>query len=210
MIGILIIAGVRFYREGLARLLAREQDVTVVGAFASGDDLERSSPLFDADVILVDKSTLDAEDTTRLREVAGSAPWVAIGVADSEADILACMEAGAAAYVTRDGSIEDLVAAVRNATRGELMCSPRVARALGRRVAELMGEREETKSVSLRLTRREREIARLIQSDLSNKEIATQLSIEVATVKNHVHNLLDKLQVRSRLEISRTLLRKSG
>jgi DNA-binding NarL/FixJ family response regulator len=124
---------------------------------------------------------------------------VALGVADVEADVLACAEAGVAGYVRREGSLEDLVVAVEGVARGEMLCSPELAGSLWRRVAVLSANQQVASNVA-DLTRREREVVRLIDHDLSNKEIARQLGIGVATVKNHVHNLLDKLHVNTRAQ----------
>ena len=106
-----------------------------------------------------------------------------------------------AGYVGRGDSLEDLVAAVESAARGELHCSPKIAGSLVRRVAILAAGRAVV-SLQGRLTSREREIARFLEKGLSNKEIATALCIEVATVKNHVHNLLEKLNVHRRTHVA--------
>jgi DNA-binding NarL/FixJ family response regulator len=204
MIGILIVAGIRLYREGLAHLLDNEADMIVRGLYANGRETLPILPLAGADVILLDMAVPEGYQTARVvREMTPVIPLVAIGIADSDAEVIACAEAGATAYVTREGSVAELVAAVRSAARGELICSPRVAGTLVRRVATLAGERQAVGQTA-RLTQREREIASLI-GHLSNKEIATRLRIEVATVKNHVHNLLEKLNAHSRLEVSHVL-----
>jgi two-component system, NarL family, nitrate/nitrite response regulator NarL len=131
-----------------------------------------------------------------------SVPMVALGVAGNESEIVTCAEFGVVAYVTREGTFDELLSVVRAAARGELLCSPRIAGTLARRVATLAAERQPTLELA-RLTRREREIVALIQQDLSNKEIAARLGIEVATVKNHVHNLMEKLNTHSRVAVSR-------
>src|SRR5262249_26135221 len=115
-------------------------------------------------------------------------------------------EAGIHGYVTRDGSVNDVVVAIQSAVRGEVACSPRVAALLFQRVATLS---EATHGVQARpmLTRRELEIAGLITEGLSNKEIARSLRISSATVKNHVHNVLEKLQIRRRGEAAARLRR---
>src|SRR5439155_827652 len=99
----------------------------------------------------------------------------------------------------REASIDDLVTVIESVARGEAICSPRVAAGLLRRVAALAaGHGGDLPRAQL--TNREREIVRLIDNGLSNKEIARALGIEVATVKNHVHNILEKLQVHRRGE----------
>jgi two-component system, NarL family, nitrate/nitrite response regulator NarL len=123
---------------------------------------------------------------------------VALGVSDEEQSVLGCIEAGAVAYVTRDGTLADLVDTVNRATRGESLASPRIVGVLMRRAA-LSGRRGDRATVDA-LTSRELEVIRLIDQGLSNKEIASRLSIEVTTVKHHVHNILEKLSVHRRGE----------
>lgn len=183
-------------------MLDRRAGFTVVGATAAREEVSDIQALR-PDVVLLDMET--AESAAIARDVARLAPGipvVALAVADVERDVLSCVEAGAAGYVSRDGSMDDLVAAIESAARGELHCSPRIAGSLLRRVASLAASRELEPPVE-RLTSREAEVVRLIEQNLSNKQIATRLGIEVATVKNHVHNLLEKLNVHSRTDVAR-------
>jgi DNA-binding NarL/FixJ family response regulator len=202
MTRVLIVVGIRLYREGLAQLLEAQTDLTVVGTESDGSGvlarLDRLAP----DVALVDRGIPDLDAVGRaLANRSARIPLVAIGIADSDTEVLACAEKGFAAYVTRDGSVEELATTIRSAANGELLCSPRTAGTLIRRLAALAAELNPG-SLDLRLTHRELEVAALIREDLSNKEIAARLRIEVATVKNHV---LDKLHVHRRAEAARLL-----
>jgi DNA-binding NarL/FixJ family response regulator len=138
-----------------------------------------------------------------IRAVAEQAPAtrvVVLGLPAGDQALLDCAEAGAAGYVSRDASLADLKAALQSAVLGELRCTPRDAAALLRRVALLAAQRSGPAPTGAALTQREVEIAGLIDGGLSNKEIARRLGIEVSTVKNHVHNILEKLQVHRRGE----------
>ncbi len=196
---ILVVASVRLFREGLAQILDRREGLTVVGmAHDSKETLARIQQL-SPQIVLLDMA--DTESHAIAREIGTLNPQirvVALGVTEVEGDVLACAEAGIAEYVPREGSLEDLVAAIKSAACGEVHCSPQQAGSLWRRLATLAANQRQAQVTEL--TRREREIVRLIDHDLSNKEIARQLGIEVATVKNHVHNLLDKLQVTTRTQ----------
>jgi DNA-binding NarL/FixJ family response regulator len=123
---------------------------------------------------------------------------IAFAVREISAEVLACAEAGVAAYVGPDSSAEDLVNAVEWALRGELYCSARTAAALFKQIGVLAQSRLQLAPILL--TRREVEILGLIEQGLSNKEIARALQIGGATVKNHVHSVLTKLSVRRRGE----------
>jgi DNA-binding NarL/FixJ family response regulator len=200
MIRVLIAAEVRLYREGLADMLRREPGIEIVATSAGADDAVRAVGALAPDVVLVDFPV--PEDAWLVRALAAAGPGtriVALSVVDAEASVIACAESGVAGYVTRDASIEDVVAAIQAAARGEVLCSARMAATLFRRVATLALERSSS-SIESRLTQRELEILDLIDQGMSNKEIARKLTIELSTVKNHVHNILEKLQVSRRSE----------
>jgi DNA-binding NarL/FixJ family response regulator len=134
-----------------------------------------------------------------LRRALPQVKIVAFAVVDSDQELLAYAAAGVAGYVTQDGSLDDLAAAVIGALKGELFCSPRLASLLFQRVAVLSDSRDAPEEAS-GLTHRERQVASLLSQGLSNKEIAGSLRIGSATVKNHVHSILEKLHVRRRGE----------
>ena len=118
-------------------------------------------------------------------------------MAETEYELVACAEAAIVGYVTRDHSSAELRAVVASVARGEVVCPPRIAAMLLRRVAALAGGPDSNLGQT-HLSHREREIVRLIGRGLSNKEIARDLGVEIATVKNHVHNILNKLRVHRR------------
>jgi DNA-binding NarL/FixJ family response regulator len=124
---------------------------------------------------------------------------VALAVPDLEADVLTCAEAGVSAYVTREQPISALTETILGVARGEAICSARMAATLLRRIATLAVERR-PEPPDRRLTERELDVVGLIDQGLSNKLIAGRLCIEVSTVKNHVHSILEKLQVNRRGE----------
>src|ERR1041384_6397444 len=127
------------------------------------------------------------------------------------AEVGALAEAGVAGYLVADASLEDLTVAVESAARGELYCSPRVAFTLLCRVGALAMQikTEEGAGPLSELTPREQDILKLVDQGMSNKEIAKQLGIGVATAKNHVHNILEKLHVHRRINAS-TWYRRGG
>jgi two-component system nitrate/nitrite response regulator NarL len=199
MITVVILADIRLYREGLAEVLGKQADVRVVGTGA-GDRAGVTALLeADPDVALVDMAMIGSAAV--VRSLAQAVPRVrilALAVPETDRHVLACAEAGIAGYVPREGTLDDLIATLRGVARGEAVYSPRmVAVVLQRLAAVTTGQ---PAAVSNRLTARELEIVDLIDCGLTNREIATRLCIELATVKNHVHNLLEKLQIGSRGE----------
>src|SRR5262245_61582284 len=201
---VFIISDVRLLCDGLVLSLLQQPSLVVVGSA----DLTISPPHIAAarpDVVLLDVGTPGGLDMLlTFRQALPDLKIVAISVADIEQEVVACVEAGVSGFVSRDGSIQDLVAAVHCAVRNELMCSPRIAALLFSRVAAIGLERSHDRDNGA-LTPRELEIVSLMTQGLSNKEIARQLRIQNATVKNHIHSILGKLQVRRRGQVAASM-----
>jgi two-component system nitrate/nitrite response regulator NarL len=200
-----IVSDVRLYREGLISSLARQNHLDVLGAGSSGDAIEQIINL-QPQVLLLDLSVRDSLALSRhTQELVPALRVVAFAVEEREENIFACARAGICGYLAQDGSLEDMVAAVRCALNGELLCSPRIAALLFSRIAAFPDDRAGA-PVDVLLTRREREISALLACDLPNKEIARRLHLGPATVKNHVHNILRKLNLRRRGDVARLQL----
>jgi two-component system, NarL family, nitrate/nitrite response regulator NarL len=197
---LLILGEVGLYREALARSLRRDARFDVVGVAASVEEALAVLERVEADILLVDTRMPEAADAVRgLAAAAPQVKLVALAVPEVEREVITFAEAGASAYVTVDGSMDDLASVVRSVERGEVLCSPGMAAGLFRRVGTLARERQ-LDPIDEKLTRRELDVLRLIEEGLANKEIATALSIELPTVKNHVHRILEKLNVHRRTE----------
>ena len=195
-----VIAATRLYREGLAEILGRVARVEVVGTAAEVEVGVAAVRELRPDIVLLDTAT--PRSFLAVQAILTTTPGthvVALAVLEVDGDIIALAEAGVSGFVTREGSLDDLVATIESVALGETLCSPRMAAALLRRVRALAAE-QRLGSAQAHLTSREFQIIGLIDHGLSNKEIAGQLSIELATVKNHVHNILEKLQVHRRSE----------
>jgi DNA-binding NarL/FixJ family response regulator len=207
----------RLLREGLVSMLGEQEDIAVIGSASSGDKALEQIKDLRPDVALIDigmPGKDGIEVTQVLRQEVPEVKVIILGMVDLTDEIMACIEAGAAGYALKETSFDHLVETIRSAHRGESICSPRMAASLFSRLAELAGERLLSISPgSVKLTARELEIVDAIAEGLSNKEIAQQLSIETQTVKNHIHNILDKLQLHNRHEVveyarERNLLKK--
>jgi two-component system, NarL family, nitrate/nitrite response regulator NarL len=195
---VLILAEFSVHREALAGSLGGDGRIDVEVAV----DLEEALAALEEvrpQIVLVDMPMPAGANAVRaLVSAAPQAKVVAVEVSsEAESDVIALAEAGAAGYVTREASTEDLVAAVEAASRGEVLCSPGIAGTLLRRVGTLARERR-PEPIEGPLTARELDVLCLIEEGRSNKEIARALSIELPTVKNHVHSILEKLDVHRR------------
>lgn len=198
---VLLWSGVRIYREGLHSALADDPRITSVTAVADSAACREALALLHPNVLVLDAVADGALAVARSARNS-STGVIALGVAEEEPEVLALAEVGVSAYVTREQPLDGLVAAIVAVAEGEARCTPRITGILLRHVASLAGERERRagEARQVHLTRREAEILSLVTSGLSNKQIAHQLSIELPTVKNHVHNILEKLGVRSRAQ----------
>jgi len=206
MIRIIVAGDIRLYRDGLALHLARQPGMSIAGCASSRAELIERIPSDRPEVVLLDMAM--PESLHALRDIAALGAGVrvvALAVPELEPAILACAEAGIAAYVTRDASLDDLLAAIELAGRGECAVSPRIGGSMLRRISALAASHSDEFARDAGLTARELEIARLVDQGMSNKSIAACLGIEVATVKNHVHNILAKLQAGRRADIARRL-----
>ena len=201
--GVFVVTPIRLYRDGIAHYLRSSGKVDVLGAAEESVTTIRLAVELRPDVILLDMALSDSRETARtLAAVVPAAAIVALAVPDSEGHVIDCAEAGIAGYVPRDGTLEELLASVLRARNGEALCSPKVAGGLFRRVAALARAETEPapEAPGRALTAREAEVVALIDDGLSNKQIARELCIELPTVKNHVHSILEKLGASSRGE----------
>jgi DNA-binding NarL/FixJ family response regulator len=199
-ISVLIVADVRLYREGLAASLSSRDHLQVFAVSAAPQEAVTRARDLAPDVVIVDIATRESLEFIRDLHEQVPTKILAFAVEEVASDILECAEAGASGYVTLDASIDDLVSAIERIAREELVCSPRVAARLFGRLSEQSGRRVVGVNDAKTLTTRERQVLQLIRQGHSNKEIAQKLCIAEPTVKNHVHHLLEKLEVTTRAQ----------
>lgn len=191
----IVVSDILIYREGIAAGLSRMGDFNVVASVGS-DKLAAALREWSPELVFLDISNPRSRDCARAARRAASNLHI-IGFGMTSTDVgLAGAEAGVTAFVDHDGTIGDLNQAALGAMRGVAVCPPGLTTRLLQRIAQLSGEPRSQANDSL--TERERQIASLVEDGLSNKEIAIALAISPATVKNHVHTILDKLNVRRR------------
>jgi DNA-binding NarL/FixJ family response regulator len=209
MIRVVIAGDIRMYREGLSLHLEQDEQLEVVGTAADEGSTLRVACEVTPDVLLLDMAMRDSlRIVQQLRRAVPNTAVIALTIPEADSAVIACAEAGVAGFVMREASLADLVAAIISAARGEVNVSPRVAATLLRRVGSLAADRVAAPLGAL--TARERDIASLIGEGCSNKQIAARLNVELATVKNHVHNILEKLQVGRRGEVAARLRRSAA
>lgn len=202
MIRILILSNVRLYSDGLTEILNREPDFEVVGNFSHRDNPITLITKFSPDAVLLDMNMNDSLNLAKtISALNSNIHIIVLGINNNKENILKFAEVGVGGYVTREDSLTDLKSVVKNAVQDEFCCNPRTARLLLRHISSLASQTPQSGELTS-LTRREHQVGRLLAQGLSNKEIAREMHIEISTVKNHVHNILEKLHIRRRSEVA--------
>jgi len=195
---------VRLYREALTAWCQRRPVLRMVAAVGHRDAAVAVVREQRPNVALIDMRMPDGCDLARaLLETMPELKLLGLGLAETEDNVLAYAGAGFAGYVPREAPLDELIEILRGIARGEVRYSRSITAALLHRLAGAAS----APTGRMTLTPRETEIVRLIDDGLSNREIARRLAIEPATVKNHVHNLLEKLHVSRRGEAAARLRR---
>lgn len=203
---VVVVSDIRLYREALAELLPRH-GIEVVGLAASADEgwglVKESEP----EILLIDSGTPAGRSlTAQVSESPVECEVVAIGLSESESDVIAWARVGVSAFVTRNSPFEEFVSTLKQVASSGWRASPKTVRLLLRHMARRARRSDSSDSHGL-LTAREHQVAHLIVRGLSNKAIAKELDISVATVKNHVHSVLQKLNCTRRGQAAARLRR---
>jgi two-component system nitrate/nitrite response regulator NarL len=204
-IRVIIASSIHLLRESLAATL-RDRDRVIVA------DVVDLSPQgiakianAEPDIVLIDLSQTDLVSTARLIKAASpGGKLVAFGLDEKDGPVFACAAAGFSGYVPRESGSEELHRALLDTAEGRMHCAPHIVAAMFNQLASLLRESHPKQPLPC-LSSREREILALVEQGRSNKEIARELAISSSTVKNHIHSILQKLQVSRRAEAAARL-----
>lgn len=200
ILGVVVYSPVRLFADGVAACLDAQHDTRAVACHdvqSLGAELESGK----ADVVLVDVTDRRALEQGRaLIHAFPHVKAIALALPEAAEDVIACADAGFVSYVPRNACVEDMCDVLRRALRDEVFCDPKVSGGLLRELRRRQAMSAPAGEPGDELTRREREVLRLLGRRMSNKEIARQLCLSTATVKNHVHAILTKLNVHARSE----------
>ena len=205
-INLLLVNETRLMGNVIAAALEGEPDIHVVACATNVDDAMQIVREKDIDVALVSTRLPDQGAlrlTSAITELTPSTKVLALGLTEEKQHVLRYVEAGAAGYVLKDDSLEGLIETIRAAQDGKVFVSPKIAAAIMERLAKLarlFSDVENSVADTAELTSRELEVLKLVGEGQTNQQIAETLVIEVGTVKNHIHNILEKLHVSSRGE----------
>jgi len=201
-IRVLVVDDQELFRRGLVMLLSGEPDVEVVGEAGDGDTAVALAAETTPDIALLDvrmPGMPGAQTCVAVRQASPGTRILMLTGSDAEADLYAAVRSGASGYLLKDSSIDEVAQAVRLVAGGQSLISPSMAAKLIDEFKQMSKAESEDQALG-RLTDRETEVLRLAARGLNNRDIGRELFISENTVKNHVRNILDKLQLHSRME----------
>jgi DNA-binding NarL/FixJ family response regulator len=212
MIRVLLVDDHPLFRKGLLKLLATEKDIEVVGEASDGHEALTKARELMPDIILMDIKMPRCDGLEATRLINEECPYIKIvmlTVSDDDEDLFQALKSGARGYLLKTLEPEDLYRMIRDVFDGEAAMSPTMATKI---LKELSGAkaREPKKSPGSRITEREKEVLQLVTEGAGNKEIAARLFISESTVRNHLHNILEKLHLHNRVQAAIYALQEEG
>jgi DNA-binding NarL/FixJ family response regulator len=205
-IRILVIEDNRVLRDGIAAMLNEQADMHVVATIGTGNNILLKAGQVKPHVILIDMGLKNFKETSVIESIKEKMPEVKVigmGFVPTQSDIVEFIEAGASGFILKVATVKEIIGAIRSVAQGIKVLPPSLAGSLFSHVIEHAVKNKVKITNIVRMTKREREIIVLIADGMSNKEIAQQLNIATHTVKSHVHNIMEKLALHSRLQIAK-------
>ena len=199
---VLVVDDHDLFRTGLRNLL-EEQGVNVVGEAENGETAIRLASDLAPDVVIMDLNMPGAggvETTRRLSSLAPLSRVVVLTISADDDDVMNAVMAGACGYLLKDSSIQELIAGIRAASEGESLISPQIAAKVLQRLRAQSKDADAAETIRAELSDRELQVLKLIANGKDNAQIARELFISPKTVKNHISNILMKLQIENRIQ----------
>jgi two-component system, NarL family, nitrate/nitrite response regulator NarL len=200
---IIVLTSVRLLGDGLAACFSSRPDMQTIAVVNDLASLRETLSATETHVVLIDVTQgVDLFDVRTIASDWADIPLVALGLNEQRQEVIRCGRAGFAGYVARDASIDMLCNSISEIVAGRLTCPPEISGGLLRALFRKDSVSDEA-DLELALTRRESEVLELLGRGFSNKEIANELCLSVATVKHHVHHVLEKLNLERRAQAMR-------
>jgi DNA-binding NarL/FixJ family response regulator len=205
-IRVLLIEDNRLLREGMSEMLNDEEDIKTVSASSSDDAFEKAKKL-EPHVVLLDLGLRSQNSLKVVELIKKQYPRAEVVVMDlipAHADVVEFVKAGVSGFILKDATLDDFLHTIRSVVKGAKILPPPMTGSLFSQIVEhaIQGGKADRLIDAVRMTKREQDVIGLIAEGKSNKEIARELNIAVYTVKSHVHNILEKLALHTRLELA--------
>jgi DNA-binding NarL/FixJ family response regulator len=191
------------FRTGLRNLLGDQDGLQIVGEGTTGSEAVRLVRELAPDVVVMDLNMPEMSGVEATRQISAQSPLtrvIVLTISEDDGDVMDAVVAGACGYLLKDASIQDVVTGIRSAAIGSSLISPAIAAKVLQRVRATTEDSDMAESIRTELSDRELEVLKLVANGKDNAEIAAVLVISPKTVKNHISNILMKLQIQNRIQ----------
>lgn len=208
-IHILIIEDNRLLRDGISEMLKKQKDIKVIAALGNGENLLNiMANLKLADVVLLDlglRSKNSLEIAKTIKSDFEKTKVIVMDLIPTQTDVFQFVQAGVSGFILKDATINEFLKTIRLVSQGAQVLPPHLTGSLFSQIVEHALIKSEPSKLmeSIRMTKRERQVIELIAFGLTNKEIAQKIHLSPFTVKSHVHNILEKLTLHTRVQIAK-------
>lgn len=200
----------RLLREGLAAMIKKQKDMNVVETIGNGENILAIIKKYKPEVLLLDLGLRSRSSMHLVKLVKKNHPAVRVIVMDLiplQADVFNFVQAGVSGFILKDATVNDFLKTIRSVAKGLQVLPPNLTGSLFSQIVEhaINGANPSAVIDSVRMTKRERQVIELISEGHTNKEIAQKLHLSTYTIKSHVHNILEKLALSTRVQIAKYL-----
>ena len=207
-IRLLLIEDNRLLREGLTAMLKKQRDINVVETVGNGENIVAMMKKYKPEVLLLDLGLRSRSSLNLVKLVKKDFPSSRVIIMDlipSQADVLEFVQAGVSGFILKDATVSDFLKTIRSVARGLQILPSNLTGSLFSQIVEhaIKGSNPSILFDSVRMTKREKQVIELISEGYTNKEIAQKLHLSTYTVKSHVHNILEKLALNTRVQIAK-------
>jgi DNA-binding NarL/FixJ family response regulator len=200
----------RLLREGLTEMLKKQQDMNVVETAGDGENIMSIINRHKPEVVLLDlglRSRNSLNLVKLIKKKSSATKVIMMDLIPLQADVFEFVQAGVSGFILKDATVNDFLKTIRSVAKGRQILPPNLTGSLFSQIVEqaIIESKPSILIDSVRLTKRERQVIELISDGYTNKEIAQQLHLSTYTVKSHVHNILEKLALNTRVQIAKYL-----
>jgi DNA-binding NarL/FixJ family response regulator len=205
---ILLIEDNRMLREGIESMLKKQADIRVVGTVSDNENILQMIDKLKPNILLLDLGLQNQNNLQLVKQIRNQFPEakiIVMGLVPIHSAVREFVQAGVSGFILKDANTTQFVKAIRKVNRGLKVLPPLLTGSLFSQIVEYKANvsNPTTFTENIRMTKRERQVIELIADGLTNKEIAQELDLSTYTVKSHVHNILEKLSLSTRVQIAK-------